>query len=126
LPSWQTIEADATVSAIKAYREAFVHWPRIGRNPHIDWESVPRRRYLNRARSSWAYVQRLGPECFEDGREYLQKARIHLMQVLDPHWGRITAALDACRSGDAYRRLYRLKPPGEVLPRGQGPVAPAA
>jgi hypothetical protein len=119
LPSWPALQADETVSAIKAYREAFVHWPRLGRNPHMDWESVPRRRYLNRARSSWAYVQKLGPECFEDSREYLQKVRIELMQVLDPEWGRITAALDACRSGEAYLRCYRLRPSGEVLPRGQ-------
>jgi hypothetical protein len=117
LPDWN--ESDETISAIRRYRNAFSHAPRLGRNSHLDWEFIPVLSQLNRAEESWGYVQRLPSHCFEDGRIYLQKLRVDLMRVLDPIWKQTRDVLDAQRSSEAYLRLYRLDSSGKPLPRQQ-------
>jgi hypothetical protein len=115
MPDWKAIEEEYPVNAIKDYGEAFSHYPRLGRRPHLEWEFIPKYSVLKKARFSWSYVQKLSKHDFENGRLYLQKFRVDLMKVLNPGWEKANKALDAHREGDVYLRLYRLDSKGKIL-----------
>jgi hypothetical protein len=53
---------------IDDYRNAFVHWPRLGRNPRLPWEVISRYEELSLAALSWSHVQGLSEKNFINGR----------------------------------------------------------
>jgi len=100
---------------IKAYRNAFIHHPRMGRNPHLPWEFIPKYKELGRSTSSWGYVQNLPEDGFENARDYLQKIRIDLLVKLNGVWKQVRVALDSVRKSDRYLRCYGLDARGNIL-----------
>jgi hypothetical protein len=119
LPDWNEIEEDPIIIAIKDYRESFSHYPRLGRRSAVDEGFIPKYSVLKRARNSWKYVQQLPPDCFENGRVYLQKVRVDLMKILNPLWKEVSMELDKHRTSEAYLRLYRLELKGKILSQQQ-------
>ncbi|MGH6857147.1 MAG: hypothetical protein ACRECP_05755 [Methylocella sp.] len=115
LPDWEKIKKDPTVEAIKEYRDAFSHYPRLGLRSTLGEGFIPNYSVLKRARYSWKYVQQLRPDCFEDGRLYLQKVRVDLMKVLNPIWKQVNKELDKRRTSEGYLQLYRLDLEGKIL-----------
>jgi hypothetical protein len=117
IPEWKHIEAKAPIDDIKRYRNAFIHSPRLGRSPLLQWECIPKASHIKRAARSWSYVQGLPLDCFVESRPYLQKLLIDLMRGLNPAWEQVRKALDSRRTSQAYRQLYRLDSQGRPLPR---------
>lgn len=113
VPKWGDIEANQTVRAIKSYREAYSHDPKLGRNPFVDHECIPKIKHLRKAKMSWTYVQNLPDECFEDSRSYLNELFTDLMILLNPVWGTTTELLDSCRTSEFYLKIYGLELPGK-------------
>jgi hypothetical protein len=105
---------DYPFAQINDYRNAFVHWPRLGRNPRLPWEVIPRYEELSLAALSWSHVQGLSEKNFINGREYLQKVRIDLLVFLNGIWKQVRSALDSVRESQVYLACYGLDARGNV------------
>jgi hypothetical protein len=109
VPEWETIRAGALHKEIVDYRDALVHRGRLGRNPKLPWEFIPKHSHLEKAQFSWRYVQELPEDQFVDGRKHLGTLQTNLMKVLNPFWKQITHLMDQRRSSNKYQKFYRLK-----------------
>lgn len=117
LPSWRKIQIKEPIPSIKSYRNTLLHAPRLGQNPNLDREMILKKKHLLRAQTSWAYVQKLRRQEFEeDGRDYLRRMRVDLMKVLNPVWAQIREVLDTYRTTGSYVQLYRLDSSGKPMP----------
>jgi hypothetical protein len=113
-PAWQDIKDDPTIVTISEYRNAFVHSPRLGRHPSLDWEFVPKRQHLKDAQISWTYVQALASTDFEDARQYLLQVQKDLILIMNPLWKSACQLMDEQAPTERYRRSYGLNSLGEV------------
>jgi hypothetical protein len=91
------------------YRDALVHKARLGRNPKLSWEFIPKHSHIEKAKVSWRYIQDLDENEFVDGRKHLRTLQRNLMKELNPVWKRITHILDQRRTSDKYLRFYKLE-----------------
>ena len=99
------------------YRDAFVHWARLGRNPNLPWEFIPVHAHVARkpiietkAKISWRFIQDLAEDQFIDGRKHLKTLQRGLMEELNPVWKSITRLMDQQRTNKKYLKYYRLEP----------------
>ena len=109
VPEWKSIKAGQTHKEIVDYRDALVHRGRLGRNPKLPWEFIPKHSHLEKAQFSWRYVQDLPEDQFVDGRKHLRILQRNLMKELNPVWKKITHLTDQRTTTDKYLRFYRLE-----------------
>jgi hypothetical protein len=108
VPKYADIEDTEVAKAIDKYRNAFVHYSRLGRNPNLAWEFIPNTSHVHKSKLSWRYVQNLPEDQFIDSRTYLRELQRGLMKVINPVWKQITLLLDERRTSEAYLKFYRL------------------
>lgn len=118
VPKWEDIKSTEIAKNILAYRDAFVHSARLGRNPNLSWEFIPKPEHIAKAKSSWSYVQSLDEDQFVDSRKYLAELQRSLMKLINPVWKQVTGLMDDCRTSETYLKLYRLEkdPSGKFRP----------
>jgi hypothetical protein len=114
VPDWKKIKlkAETTYNEIVDYRDALVHRARLGRNPKVPWEFIPRHSHIShikKARVSWRYIQGLPEDQFVDGRKHLRTFQRDFMEELNPAWGKITQLMDERRNSGKYQEFYRLE-----------------
>jgi hypothetical protein len=109
VPKWIDIKNTETAKNILEYRDTFVHSARLGRNPNLTGEFIPKPSHLSQAKHSWSYVQNLPEDEFVDARKYLRELQTNLMKEINPVWKRITDLMDERRVSDTYLTLYRLE-----------------
>jgi len=114
VPDWKAMKAkaDKTYNEIVDYRDALVHRARLGRNPKVPSEFIPKHSHIShikKARVSWRYIQGLPEDQFVDGRKCLQTLQHDFMKELDPAWKKITRLMDERRTSGRYREFYRLE-----------------
>jgi len=118
VPKWENIKNTETAKTILAYRDAFVHSARLGRNPNLSSEFIPKTEHVAKAKNSWSYVQGLDEDQFIDSRRFLVELQRNLMKAINPVWQQITDLMDDCRTRETYLKLYRLEkdPSGKYRP----------
>jgi hypothetical protein len=109
VPEWKAIKAGQTYTEIVAYRDAYVHRARLGRNPKLPPESIPKHSHIEKAKFSWRYIQELSEDQFVDGRKHLRVLQRDLMKELDPIWKEITHLMDQRRTSPRYLEFYQLE-----------------
>jgi hypothetical protein len=119
VPEWKGLkEASQVYQEIVDYRDANVHQGRLGRNPNLPWEFIPRYSHIEKARESWRYIQGLPEDQFVDGRKHLRTLQRNLMKELNPVWKNVTHLMDQRRTSNKYLKFYRLErdASGELRP----------
>jgi hypothetical protein len=109
IPHWNAVKVDARVKELADYRDAYVHMARLGRNPKLPWEFIPKHSHIMEAKKSWRYIQELPEDQFVDGRKHLKSLQYDLMTSLDPIWKKITQLMDQQRTSGKYLTYYRLE-----------------
>jgi hypothetical protein len=109
VPEWESIKAGQTYKEIVDYRDAFVHKARLGRNPKLPSEFIPKHSHITKAKYSWRYIQELPKAQFVDGRKHLRTLQCNLMKELNPVWKEITHLMDQRRTSGKYLKFYRLE-----------------
>ncbi|MGH6835149.1 MAG: hypothetical protein ACREC9_06285 [Methylocella sp.] len=115
LPDWKKIRDSDTAKEILHYRDAYVHFARLGRHPNLSWEFIPNHSHISpehshvsQAKNYWSNMQKLPEKDFINSRQYLKELQTKLMKELNPVWERITHLLDQSRTNEKYFNLYRL------------------
>lgn len=72
VPDWKSLKAGPLFKEIIDYRDAFAHRARLGRNPNVSWEFIPKHSHLGKAKFSWRYIQDLPEDQFVDGRKHVR------------------------------------------------------
>ena len=57
VPEWASIKSGDIHKEIVDYRDALIHKARLGRNPKLSWEFIPKPSHLGKAKWSWRYIQ---------------------------------------------------------------------
>jgi hypothetical protein len=100
--------------AIRRYRNAFSHAPRIGRAHHVPPEYIPKSEYIpehnGQDRHSWRSIQGLQADCFVEARPMFHNLRRDLLVEIKKIWRSVQRGLDQSKidSAAVYRRLYNL------------------
>jgi hypothetical protein len=126
LPTYDQIEETQAAKDIFKYRNAFVHFARLGRNPNLAWDFIPNSSQVTAAKLSWRYVQKLPEDQFVESRLFLKELQRDLMKAINPVWKDIRLLFDERRESEIYLRFFRLQKnaSGELQPVPFGPGKP--
>ncbi len=110
----EDVDDDNSMKALRLYRNAFAHTPRLARAHHVPegyipkWQNIPVNAKNRVARHSWRSMQSLSEENFVEPRATFRDLRQALLQHMKRIWRTVDEGLNTNRNSKFYRRLYNL------------------